>query len=367
MQAPLVHYCQQLGSTLSSHETCFTQTADSLFFVHEGLQQAKALMFDVPSALEVMLTGGYQRLPRCLEDVGSQNNLSTHEEKYALQKLDASVRYKVLVTPRPKAVSNVSITDGIAVFRVDGEFKVLLTLGYHGIVDLWRILHVELLIGEKKGPFKPEESRRFALGDDIERRMAASDKPFNVLYDILHEFCISLAMDSIIGQANALRQGRWKDAIKFELISDSITGQTGNATLMQIGQDGEFNSSGFKIPGLKLSYWLDGKNSSSAELDSSPFIKIETGQDMQIKCQHSSFVLDPLTDKEANLSLDLSCIDVEQLILRAIACNRHTSLLDIYRQLFKSVQFFQSPKDVILKRDADEVRSPHKVMVEYYV
>jgi mediator of RNA polymerase II transcription subunit 14 len=367
MQVSLVQYCQQLGSTLSSHETCFSQTADSLFFMHEGLQQAKAPMFDVPSALEVMLTGGYQRLPRCLEDVGSRNKLSTHEEKHALQKLDASVRYKALVTPRPKAVSNVSISDGVANFRVDGEFKVLLTLGYHGIVDLWRILHVELLIGEKKGPFKLEESRRFALGDDIERRMAASDKPFNVLYDILHEFCISLAMDSIIGQANALRQGRWKDAIKFELISDSITGQTGNATLMQIGQDAEFSSSGFKIPGLKLSYWLDGKNSSSAELDSSPFIKIETGQDMQIKCQHSSFVLDPLTDKEANLSLDLSCIVVEQLILRAIACNRHTRLLDIYRQLCKNVQIFQSPKDVILKRDADEVRSPHKVMVEYYV
>ncbi|GJM99723.1 hypothetical protein PR202_ga16850 [Eleusine coracana subsp. coracana] len=306
-QVPLVQYCQQLGSTLSSHETCFTQTADSLYFMHEGLQQAKAPMFDIPSAIEVMLTGGYQRLPRCLEDVGSQNKLSTDEEKHALRKLDASVRYKVLVTPRPKAVSNVSITDGIADFRVDGEFKVLLTLGYRGNVDLWRILHMELLIGEKKGPFKLEESRRFALGDDIERRMAASDKPFNVLYDILHEFCVSLAMDSIIGQANALRQGRWKDAIKSELISDSTFGQTGNAALMQIGQDGEFSS-----------------------------------------------------NKEAILSLDLSFINVEQLILRAIACNRHTRLLDIHRQLCKNVQIFQSPKDVVLKRDVDEVKDPHK-------
>ncbi|XP_062199220.1 mediator of RNA polymerase II transcription subunit 14-like [Phragmites australis] len=359
-QVPLVHYCQQLGSTLSSHETCFTQTADSLFFMHEGLQQARAPMFDVPSAIEVMLTGGYQRLPRCMEDIGSQNKLSPDEEKCALRKLDASVRYKVLVTPRPKEVSNVSVTDGIADFRVDGEFKVLLTLGYRGNVDLWRILHMELLVGEKKGPIKLEESRRFSLGDDIERRMAASEKPFTVLYTILHEFCISLAMDTIIGQANVLRQGRWKDAIKSELISDSTTGQTGNAALMQLGQDGEFDLSGFKIPGLKLNYWLDEKSSSSAESDSSPFIKIEAGQDMQIKCQHSSFVLDPFTDKEANLSLDLSCIDVEQLILRAIACNRHTRLLDIQRQLCKNVQISQSPKDVVLKRDANVVKDPQK-------
>ncbi|KQJ89683.1 mediator of RNA polymerase II transcription subunit 14 isoform X2 [Brachypodium distachyon] len=359
-QVPLVQYCQQLGSTLSSHETCFTQTADSLFFMHEGLQQARAPTFDVPSALEVMLTGSYQRLPRCIEDIGSQNKLSPDEEKHALQKLDTSVRYKVLMTPRPKEVSNVSVTDGIAVFRVDGEFKVLLTLGYRGNLDLWRILHMELLVGEKGGPIKLAESRRFVLGDDIERRMAVSDNPFSVLYTILHELCISLGMDTIIRQANVLRQGRWKEAIRSELISDSTTGQTANAAPMQLGQDGEFDSSGFRLPGLKVNYWLDEKNSGTAESDLSPFIKIEAGQDLQIKCQHSSFILDPLTDKEANISLDMCCIDVEKLILRAIACNRHTRLLDIQRQLCKNVQISQSPKDVILKRDVEVAREPHK-------
>ncbi|ONM21371.1 Mediator of RNA polymerase II transcription subunit 14 [Zea mays] len=357
-QVPLVHYCQQLGSTLHSHETCFTQTADSLFYMHECLQQARAPMFDVPSAIEVMLTGGYQRLPRCIEEIGSQHKLSPDEEKRALRKLDASVRYRVLVTPRPKEVSNVSVTDGIAVFRVDGEFKILLTLGYRGNVDLWRILHMELLVGEKKGPIKLDESRRFALGDDIERRMAASENPFAVLYAILHEFCISLAMDTIIKQANVLRQGRWKDAIRSELISDSATVQTGNTPLMQLVQDAEFDSSGFKIPGLKVNYWLDEKSTSTAEPDSSPFIKIEAGLDMQIKCQHSSFILDPFTDKEASLSLDLSCIDVEQLILRAVSCNRHTRLLNIQRQLCKNVQIFQSPKDVVLTRDVAAAKDP---------
>jgi hypothetical protein len=43
-----------------------------------------------------MLTGGYPRLPKCLEVVGSRNKLSTHEEKYALRKLDGSLWYKVL-------------------------------------------------------------------------------------------------------------------------------------------------------------------------------------------------------------------------------------------------------------------------------
>jgi mediator of RNA polymerase II transcription subunit 14 len=48
-------------------------------------------MVYVPSAIEVILVGGYSRLPKCLEDVRSQNKLSTHEDKHSLVKLDASM------------------------------------------------------------------------------------------------------------------------------------------------------------------------------------------------------------------------------------------------------------------------------------
>uniref|UniRef100_A0A0E0IAE3 Mediator of RNA polymerase II transcription subunit 14 n=1 Tax=Oryza nivara TaxID=4536 RepID=A0A0E0IAE3_ORYNI len=350
-QVPLVHYCQQLASTLSSHETCFTQTADSLFFMHEGLQQARAPIFDVPSAIEVLHTGSYRRVPKCVEEIGTQNTLFQDEQKPTLKKLSTLVRAKLLEISLPKEISEVSVTDGIANVQVDGEFKVLITLGYRGHFSLWRILHMELLVGEKAGPIKLEETRRYALGDDIERRMAVADNPFMILYTILHELCISLVMDTVIRQTNVLRQGRWKDAIKSELISDIGTGQGGSNAVMQLGQDGELDSSGSRIPGLKINYWLEEKNNASAESDSSPYIKIEAGQDMQIKCQHSSFVLDPFTDKEADLSIDLSCIDVEALILKAIACNRHTRLLEIQRELMKNVQMSQSSTEVILKRE----------------
>ncbi|KAL6640082.1 hypothetical protein ACP70R_022392 [Stipagrostis hirtigluma subsp. patula] len=350
-QVPLVHYCQQLASTLSSHETCFTQTADSLFFMHEGLQQARAPIFDVPFATEVLRTGSYRRLPKCIEEIGTQNTLFQDERKPTLKKLNTLVRAKLLETALPKEISGVSVTDGIANLHVDGEFKVLLTLGYRGHFSLWRILHMELLVGEKSGPIKLEETRRYALGDDIERRMAVADNPFMILYTVLHELCISLVMDTVIRQANVLRQGRWKDAIKSELISDNGAAQGGNNAPVQLGQDGELDSTGFRIPGLKVNYWVDEKSSGSAEPDLSPFIKIEAGKDMLINCLHSSFILDPLTDKEADLSVDLSCIDVEALILKAITCNRHTRLLEIQRELSKNVQVSQSPTDVVLKRE----------------
>ncbi|XP_042478641.1 mediator of RNA polymerase II transcription subunit 14-like isoform X2 [Macadamia integrifolia] len=340
---PLVQYCQQLASTLSSHDTCFTQAADSLFFMHEGLQQARAPTYDVPSAIDVMLTGTYNRLPKCIEDVGIQNSLTEDQHEPALKKLDTLLQTKLLEAQIPKEVSEIKVSDGTALLRVDGEFKVLLTLGYRGHLSLWRILHLELLVGERSGLVKLEELRRHALGDDLERRMAAVDNPFMILYSILHELCVALIMDTVIRQVQALRQGRWKDAIRFELISDGMA------------QDGEPDSIGLKTPGVKIIYWLDfDKNSGGSDLVSCPFIKIEPGQDLQMKCFHSTFVVDPHTGKEAELSLNLSCIDVEKLLLGAISCHRYTRLLEVHRELSKNGHICQAAGDVLLQCYADE-------------
>ncbi|KAK8285905.1 hypothetical protein V6Z12_D08G257000 [Gossypium hirsutum] len=355
-QVPLIQYCQQLASTLSSHDTCFTQAADSLFFMHEGLQQARAPVYDVPSAVEVLLTGSYERLPKCIEDVGMQSSLTEDQQKPALKKLDTLVRSKLLEVSLPKEISEVKVADGTALIRVDGEFKVLVTLGYRGHLSLWRILHLELLVGERSGLVKLEQMRRHVLGDDLERRMSTAENPFATLYSVLHELCVALVMDTVIRQVQALRLGRWKDAIRFELISDGGSGGSS-----QLNQDNDSDSAAQRTPGLKLVYWLDfDKNSGASDTGSCPYIKIEPGPDLQIKCQHSTFVIDPLTGKEASFFLDQSCIDVEKLLLRAISCNRYTRLLEIQKELMKNVHIFRDANDVVLLSQSDEPDSEHR-------
>ncbi|PIA46222.1 hypothetical protein AQUCO_01500025v1 [Aquilegia coerulea] len=349
-QVPVVQYCQQLASTLSSHDTCFTQAADSLFFMHEGLQQARAPIYDVPSAIEVLLTGSYQRLPKCIEDMGVQSSLTEDQQKPALKKLETLLRSRLLEITLPKEISEVKVSDGTVHLCVNGEFKVILTLGYRGHLSMWRILHLELLVGEKSGHVKLEESRRHVLGDDLERRMAAAENPFLLLYSILHELCVALIMDTVLRQVQALRQGRWRDAIRFELISDGPAGQGGSAGPTPMSQDGETDSSNKKIPGLKILYWLDfGKNNGGSDSGLCPYIKIEPSQVLQVKCLHSTFVIDPLTGKEADFSLDQSCVDVEKLLLRVISCNRYTRLLVILEELRKIGQICQAADDVLLQ------------------
>ncbi|KAH9602249.1 hypothetical protein KSS87_015410 [Heliosperma pusillum] len=323
--------------------------------MHEGLQQARAPIYDVPSAIEVLLTGSYERLPKCVENVGMQSSLNENQQKSALRKLEILVRSKLLEISLPKEISEVKVSDGTALLRVDGEFQVLVTLGYRGHLHLWRILHVELLVGERSGAVKLEESRRFALGDDLERRMAAAveqkNNPFITLYSVLHELCVALIMDTVIRQVR-LRLGRWKDAIKFELISDGAQG--GNSST-QINQDGEYETSGHRTPGVKIVYWLDkDKNPGGSDAGSYPFIKIEPGANLQIKCVHSTFVIDPSTGKEAEFDLDQSSIDVEKLLLKAIRCIRYTRLLEINKELTENGQFSADAGDVHLSCDMYE-------------
>nr|GFC00651.1 mediator of RNA polymerase II transcription subunit 14 [Tanacetum cinerariifolium] len=155
------------------------------------------------------------------------------------------------------------------------------TLGYRGYLTMWRILHLEVLVGETSGPVKLEETRRFVLGDDLERRMAVYDTLFTTLYTILHEFCVPLIMDIVIRQIQALRIGRWKDAIRFELISDGYQGQGSFAGSVQTSQYGEADFVGLRTPGDKILYWLESENNSrTSDAVSCPFIKIEPWSDL---------------------------------------------------------------------------------------
>ncbi|KAJ7554244.1 hypothetical protein O6H91_06G132500 [Diphasiastrum complanatum] len=358
-QIPLVDRCQQLAGTISNHDMSFTQAADSLFFLHESLQQARAPSYDVPTAVEVLLTGSYHRLPKCIEDLGMKSMLDGEEREASLQKLDTLLRARLLNVTLPKELSAIKVSEGRVFLTVKGEFEVQLTLGYRGDLSLWRILHLELLVGDNSGSAKLTDMRRLLLGDDLERRMAASDDPFGLLYSILHEFCVALVMDTLFRQVQTLQHGRWKDAIRFEVISDMSTAGHALSAGQGVGQgpgppaDGDTDlvtaSKSRSSPGLKITYWLDQPKGAGIDAGSLPSLAIEQGPDQQLCCSHKPPLIDPVTDNEAQFLVDQSCLDVERLILKAISCNIHSRLLEVERALKNSAQLFRVDTDVILR------------------
>lgn len=350
-QIPLVECCQQLVGTLSNHDTSFVQAADSLFFLHEGLQQARAPMYDIPSAVEVLLTGSYRRLPKCIEDLGMQPMLAGDEKESMLQKLDTMLRSRLLDVPLPREVTAVKVAKGMVTLHVDEEFEAQLTLGYRGNPLLWRVLHLKVLVGEGSGKLKLTDLQEGSLRDNLERRMAALEDPFQILYSVLHEFCTAWVMDTIIRQVRVLQQGRWKDAIRFEVIQEGSGGSSAQNAGQGLGiaLDGETDVGSGKSqlsPGLKIVYWIDLYK--GADGPSSPSLRIEQGPDHHVACSHVPSVIDSATDYDAQFHINLTSIDVERLLLRAILCSIHTRLLEVQRVLRSSSQLCRIDSDVIL-------------------
>jgi mediator of RNA polymerase II transcription subunit 14 len=334
--------------TLSNHDTSFVQAADSLFFLHEELQQARAPMYDIPSAIEVLLTGGYKRLPKCIEDLGLQPALSGDEEESTLQKLDTMLRSQLLDVPLPKEVSSVKVANGMVTLLVDDEFEAQLTLGYRGNPSLWRVLHLKILVGENGRKLKLTSFQEASVKDDLERRMACLEDPLQILYSVLHEFCTAWVMDIIIRQVHALQKGRWKDAIRIEFIQEGSSGTSVQPTTTGMGMtvDAEADIGSGKShfsPGLKVVYWLDVLKGVEP-----PFLRIEQGADHNIACCHVPQIVDFENDYDAQFQINLTSIDVENLLLRTILCNIHTRLLEVYRALRNSSQLCRTDSDVIL-------------------
>eukprot|EP01018_Ginkgo_biloba_P023550 Gb_28142 [translate_table: standard] len=102
--------------SLNVHLLC---TVQSGIEAHQGLQQAWALIYDVPSALEVLLIGTYCCLAKCIEDMGIQMALAREDLKSPLPKMDTLLRSRLLDVSHPKEISNVMVFDGIVVLCVD--------------------------------------------------------------------------------------------------------------------------------------------------------------------------------------------------------------------------------------------------------
>lgn len=352
LQIPLVEQCQQLAGTLSNHDMSFTQAADFLFYLHETLQNTRAPVYDIPTAAEVLVTGSYDRLPKCIDDLGMQPVLIGEDREAAVKKLNGVLRTCLLDMALPKQITGIKVTGGRVIFRVAGEFEAHLTLGYRGHLSYWRVLKIAILVGEPSGPVQFVDRQAYCLGDELERRMAASEDPLGLMYSILHQFSTALVMDTLFRQIRVLQSGRWRDSIKHEKLSDTGGGTTavgmtqaqpaGSIGDMDMEPGGATKTRG--SPGLKIVYWLETQKG-----EPNPILRIEHGSDQQIICSHFPAVIDSSTGMEAEFVVDSSCINVEKLLLRAIGCSIHTRLLEVQRGLKGAVHLWQSDNDVILK------------------
>ena len=134
--------CGDMLGQLRQHDRAFVDGADRLFGLHSQMAWARAPLFDLPGALDVLCNGKYSALPASITDVAPKpprgedepEDLDETAERLKLQRrIELEIRGRILEEASagtlPAAMRVWSIRDGVATVGVPGEYRATLALG----------------------------------------------------------------------------------------------------------------------------------------------------------------------------------------------------------------------------------------------
>ncbi|CAG5131331.1 unnamed protein product [Candidula unifasciata] len=126
--ASKVDKCVDICNFLEQQSMFFVETADSLHkMAKETLASARLPSFSLPSAIDVLTTGTYPRLPACIrERIIPPDPITPQEKAQTLQRLNEVIQYRLVSNELPKQMRRLKIDQGRVKFFVEHEFEVLL-------------------------------------------------------------------------------------------------------------------------------------------------------------------------------------------------------------------------------------------------
>ncbi|CAK8696395.1 mediator of RNA polymerase II transcription subunit 14-like [Clavelina lepadiformis] len=222
-----VSKCSDISYFLDQQAVLFVETADKLHaLANQVVVQARLPNFSIPSAVDVLTTGSFPRLPSCIRDrIISPDPIQPKEKKATLKRIEQIILYRLAVEVIPPQIMQLTVEDGIVTLLVPNEFKTYLTLMGDGHEVPWRLLKLEILVEDLDiGGGKPlvHNSQINYVHELVQSRLLACVEPLCDLYNVLHTFCLSLQLEVLQAQATRLLNMSWG---KFIHIDEYLPGQ----------------------------------------------------------------------------------------------------------------------------------------------
>ncbi len=221
--ASKVDKCNSIMTFLERQSTLFTDSADALYdMASDTLVRATLPNFHLPAAIEVLTTGYYSRIPKCVrEKIVPPKPITVLEKKQALSRLNQVIEHRLVTTTLPLQMRNLSIEQGRVTFVVKNEFAASLTLMGDSAGIPWRLLKLEILVQDRDvGAGKPlvHPLQVRYLENLLQSRLAANET-LDSLYMTMHSFCQSLQLEVLHSQTQKLifqRYNRLGDYVRIE-------------------------------------------------------------------------------------------------------------------------------------------------------
>lgn len=390
---------------LRGHEEAFARAADGMFHLHQQLEWAKAPLWDLPGALDVLCNGTYGGLPREISEIGARPEASAEEgeapaesEEEREARLDVEERYEEEMTERlvrsktfgcevrddhlewPSEKFKVfAVEGGKTTVGVEGEYRATLTLGGPVAPDAeeqpryggWRVESIELLAGDLDGKFELNKAEARKLADIACASMVgmlpfgqkpAKDAPplkprhIKGLHSIASDAVLMKCATAILTQAGVLKDiteraasasKRWsRNSLKVEIVKGEGAGI---------------------LKGLRVAYWLDASEGDPGVLDVS-FNPEES--DLRVKAQS------PGEEEFNDLPINHERVDLEAILLEGIRIASSKKLHAIVEELrgekmFKTVvEESMTAEECACREDedgwADETRPALRLVISKF-
>ena len=216
-----VEKCSTIVSFLDKQSMLFTETADNLAKMsRETLTQARLPNFQLPTAVEVLTSGTYTRLPSCIRDrIVPPDPIKPEEKAATLIRLNQIIQHRLVITNLPPQMRNLKIEHGRVVFHIPFEFELTLTLMGDKPQIPWRVLNVAILVEDKEtgeGKDLVHSLQTAFLQHLVQEKLAESVRPLYDAFDILHSFCLSLQLEVLHAQTVRLSRERLGDFLKVD-------------------------------------------------------------------------------------------------------------------------------------------------------
>ncbi|KAM0789552.1 hypothetical protein ACM66B_000363 [Microbotryomycetes sp. NB124-2] len=250
-QAHSVAKCMDIVGFLARQNYEFDHSVSSLTEIKQMLAGARVRNYDIPTALSVLTTGTYTRLPSAIkEGFLAPERLSDSDVLDTLSQMDDVLRWRLAcVESLPIQMRQYSIHDGRATFRVNNLWEADFTYGgdSDSTTAQWYLLSLKFLFRVKDargawsdtptGPIREhiielcncELARRkppdqLATKLDVPRPEAGTslddDQPFFKGFKFIQNLVLSYQLESLYSQAQRLAATQWSGTVEVELATD---------------------------------------------------------------------------------------------------------------------------------------------------
>ncbi|KAF7726089.1 mediator complex subunit [Apophysomyces ossiformis] len=270
---------QNIMAFLANQNKIFQDTVDYLHKIHIELPAARVRDFDILTAVDVLSTGTYQRMPTkiqvlvlCLEihhvincvvtqDMIPSSPLTDQEVLDAFRKMNDVIRMRMLTSEvLPSPMKNYRIESGRIFFSVENEFNISLTLTGPSHDRRWWIVSLDVLVeSTASGSISDvhvslNEMQRQHLRMNAQKQLMPPPSPADQqqqgqllnggtqdnsesngypqkakgpnlffplidLYDYLHFFCLKMQLEIIYMQAMMLTRTKWVEQLTVQMDS----------------------------------------------------------------------------------------------------------------------------------------------------